>query len=492
MGYVRRLVAVLDPAWRTPPAARFGREGWIAFLLILAVWAAASLPHLSRRAFIYEEGRNAMIARDILVHGNWLEPTIFGTRWAEKPDLLSWAGVVISPFAGGVDEWSIRLPAMLSVLLTVLLIQRLTRRFASLGASLFAAGSYLFCPRLLQKLTVAEPDTLVTAFSFAAFMLWWEGEELGRVSRGRWVGCGVLLTILAMAKGPQPVAFFGLGVGLYVLYFRRWRELPGLVLALALPALATLAWGLAVYQSGDFYNWLRYMRVAGGFDLGHYLFERLRFVVSLALEWLPSTLLLPLMALPSWRRKVPLLNAPISAALICYAAGGMAALLLWPGVGSRYAMPVTPAIVILAAFVAEALWREGRRVAQAATGVLAALCLYQLVLTNLGVPIFAGRFALSRTTGEAITQVIRANPAPVYCLISCEPTRLFYVEAPIQALQPWDDYGKVPAPSWILTSPELLPMFTRKRPDLEAKVLLAPSEDPRVIAVHLEARPASP
>ena len=76
------------------------------------VWAIASLPNLSTRAFIYEEGRNAAIARDITVRGDWLEPAIYGTRWAEKPALLPWATAAIAPLTGGVNEWSVRWPVI--------------------------------------------------------------------------------------------------------------------------------------------------------------------------------------------------------------------------------------------------------------------------------------------------------------------------------------------------------------------------------------------
>jgi 4-amino-4-deoxy-L-arabinose transferase-like glycosyltransferase len=491
MGYLGRIARAIDEAWRTPPAVAFGREGWAACLFILAIWAAACLPHLAARSFIYEEGRNAMMARDILLHGNWLQPSIFGARWAEKPDLLSWAGVAVAFVTGAVDEWAIRLPAMLSVLLTAFLVQRLARRYASLAASLFAAGSYLFCPMLLQKLTVAEPDTMVTALSLAAFVLWWNGEERGRVSPARWLGCGLLLTVLAMTKGPQPVAFFALGVGLFILLRRRWSELRGLIPALALPAIATIAWGLAVYQPGDFFNWLRYMRLAGYFFLGKYLLERARFIAFLTVEWLPSSLLLlPVLLSPAWRRRVPLLAEPIAFALMCYGAGGMAALLLWPGVGSRYAMPVTPAAAILAAFVAEAFWRDhrrmARRLAQTATGILVALSLFQLAFTNLGVPILADRFALSRRTGEAVTQAIRAEPAPVYCLITCDPRRLFYVDAPIVALDLRGGFRELTAPAWILTSRDLLPLLARKRPDLQPRIAVAPPDDADFVALRLD------
>src|SRR5262249_36332066 len=154
-------------------------------------------------------------------------------------------------------------PAMLSILVTVVLTQRLTRRYASLGASLFAAAGYFFCPLLLQKITIAEPDTLVTALSFAAFYVWWGGEERGRVGLGRWLGAALLAAVLSLAKGLQPAGFFVLGVGIYILLRRRWSELWGLALAAALPLAVNIAWAASVFQPGDEHNWLRYMRMNG-------------------------------------------------------------------------------------------------------------------------------------------------------------------------------------------------------------------------------------
>jgi 4-amino-4-deoxy-L-arabinose transferase-like glycosyltransferase len=100
---------------------------------------------------------------------------------------------------------------------------RLTRRYASLQASLFAAVCVLFAPLLLQKLTIAEPDTAITLLSFAAFLVWWNGIAAGGVSILRWIVCGLLLAALVMAKGPQPAGFFALGTATYLMVERRWR-----------------------------------------------------------------------------------------------------------------------------------------------------------------------------------------------------------------------------------------------------------------------------
>jgi 4-amino-4-deoxy-L-arabinose transferase-like glycosyltransferase len=263
-----------------------------AWAWIVLVWALISLPNLSVRSFIWEEGNNAAMARDVLARGDLLEPEIFGFRWAEKPTLLVWLIAATAVLTGEVDEWSARLPSMLAVLATALLVQRVTRRYASASGALFAAGAFMVCPVLLRKLRIAEPDTLITFLSFAAFVVWWNGEARGRVTVWRWLACGGLLTLLAMAKGPQPVGFFALGVGGYLLVRGARGSLAGLALCLSLPAVATLAWAGAVHREGDLGIWLHYLRLHDlRFSFRHYLRERMRFAVGVPIDLLPSTLL---------------------------------------------------------------------------------------------------------------------------------------------------------------------------------------------------------
>ena len=72
--------------------------------MIVVLWACAVLPNLSVRAFIFEEGTNAEIARDILTRGDFLQPYVYGIRWHEKPSLLSWLIAGFAELTGGVVE----------------------------------------------------------------------------------------------------------------------------------------------------------------------------------------------------------------------------------------------------------------------------------------------------------------------------------------------------------------------------------------------------
>jgi len=90
-------------------AAHLQRPGVVPVLIIL-LWACATLPNLTVRSFIYEEGTNAEIAKDVLAHGHFLQPIVYGIIWHDKPSLLSWLIAGTALVTGGVNEWSARLP----------------------------------------------------------------------------------------------------------------------------------------------------------------------------------------------------------------------------------------------------------------------------------------------------------------------------------------------------------------------------------------------
>lgn len=470
-----------------------GRERLKVWGGITLLWACALFPNLGRRSFIWEEGSNAEIARNILERGDVLHPLLHGAVWIEKPPLPSALIAAVSWVAGGVSEWTARLPSMLAVLLTVFMVQALTRRYASLQASLFAAGAFMFCPLLLQKLTIAEPDTLVTALSFAAFIVWWNGAERGGPGLLRWLGCGVVLAALAMVKGPQPVGFFALGVGAFLVLTRRWRDLVGLVVCLLVPLAATAAWGMAVYSKDLDLNrtWLQYLRVYRHPSLGEYAWRNGRTVVQLALELLPGLLLLPFLPRP-WRSDELAAAPKVVLPLVCYATACTAILLVWPYALSRYAMPIAPAVAVLAgiAFDRVAATRFAR-LRDIAAIIVIALAVYQLVLTIVIVPLFAEKFSTARRDGQRLGEMVRTVDLPVYCQQEANNNQLFYSGIKIVNCTKNTDLLKFKPPAWLLAQQEDLDYLATYRHDLDIEnKLRTTAAGPEVIAAIVRSKAA--
>lgn len=452
-------------------------------MLIVGLWAVAVFPNLPARSFIWEEGTNAEIARDILSNGSLLEPHVYGVRWNEKPSLLPWLIAGVAKVTGEVNEFSARLPAMIAVVLTALLVHALTRRYASREASLLAALFFMFSPMLLQKLAIAEPDTLVTLLSFAAFVLWWNGAEGGRVGFWRRIGCGLLLATLAMAKGPQPVGYFALGVFTYVAATRRWRDMPGLLVCLILSAAATAAWAAAIYQPGDEVTWASYARLHAAPSLADYMLRNISVFLNLIVQLLPSILLAPLLV---WcaRQKTDAAIPPVALPFALYASCCTLAVLFWPGSNSRYAMPCAPALAVLAGLAWDALSGTAyARLRGIAVIAICALVAFQITLATIVMSLFADRFGASRIAGKFIENAIRADPAPAFCT-DLATNQLFYARVPIQCIDP-ENIAAVTAPAWLIVAREQRPLLAQLKPGLVARTVLDTESGARLSAIRL-------
>ena len=362
------------------------------------VVAAIVFPLISIRAYHYEEGLTAALAKDALSGSPWYVPDLFGARWIERPVMQSWIVAAISWPLGGVSQITVRLPTVAALFAGALLIWGMVRPRVSRPAALVAALCFLFSPAVLQKAVTAEADILLSVFEFAAFVVWWRGYEAGRVSLARWLAVGLLLAATALCKGPQPAAFFALGVGAFILVKRDWRELPGYALAGVVSVGLLVSWYVAVYRVADIDTLLDYMRLSRKETIFDYLAHRLRFTTIL-LTFLPG-LLIAAPTLFDWaRRRAPAdigaEDRPLFLALVLYATIPVLALAVWPGAATRYATPALLAVAALAGLCLDRLIARRVEIARLALSILAGLIAYQFIWGWIAAPLFADRFAKS-------------------------------------------------------------------------------------------------
>jgi hypothetical protein len=229
------------------------------FALIAVACAVLTGPLIFFRGYNSDEGLAVSIARTALEDGEWLVPHVFNMRWVERPTLLSWIIAAISAPFGHISQITARLPVALFVLFGCVLIYLVPRRVAaSVPAALFGVALFLACPLVIRSSVLVTADLPLAVTLFFAFYLWWCGHEEGSIGVSRWLAIGVVLALAGLFKGPQPIAYFALGVGFYILASRSWRQFPGLILA----GLIRLAyWYAAIYTPGDEGNWAAFMRV---------------------------------------------------------------------------------------------------------------------------------------------------------------------------------------------------------------------------------------
>ena len=232
------------------------------YAAIVVACAALTGPLIVFRGYNSDEGLAVSIARTAIEDGQWVVPHVFNLRWVERPTLLSWIIAAISAPFGGVSQITARLPIALFLVFGCVLIYLLLRKVAaSVPAALFGVALFLACPLVIRSSVLITADLPLAVLLFFAFYLWWGGNEQGSIGFARWLAIGVVLAFAGLLKGPQPIAYFALGVGLYILGSRSWRQIPGLILAGVICALPLAAWYAAIYTPGDEGNWAAFMRV---------------------------------------------------------------------------------------------------------------------------------------------------------------------------------------------------------------------------------------
>ena len=212
--------------------------------------------------------------------GHWLAPHLYGIRFIERPVLLSWMAAAIGKLSGGVTVWSARIPHLLFLLAGGLMVFNLVRLHTRKAPAVFGALCWFACPMVAQKFVTAEPDVTMSVLLFGGFFLWWKGVTAGHVSMWRWLSIGIVLAAAGLTKGPQPLAYFALGVGAYLLVKRRWRDIPGFILANLVAGLAVASWYWAVMIPGDVKGWMNHSRLNDAMTATQWIRDHLDFVAQ--------------------------------------------------------------------------------------------------------------------------------------------------------------------------------------------------------------------
>lgn len=225
----------------SPSAARVRRVP--RALVVLVVAAALVLPPLGQRTITTsDEARFAILAQDVLERGAWFDAKVRERRYQNKPPLYPWSIALLSFPTGRVTEAAAQAPgalaAIVTVLVTCLLGDRLFGGRAGLWAALVLVTSYHFFEQSQERL----PDMIMVAFETLAIYAFWRAVA---PSPGRWAlpGFYAALAFAVFAKGPA--GLLPLLIGAVWLAadggVRRLRRLwsPG---GIALFALGTLGW----------------------------------------------------------------------------------------------------------------------------------------------------------------------------------------------------------------------------------------------------------
>ena len=211
-------------------------------LFIFFVWVLLST--LGGAAlFEPDEGRNAEIAREILLLKDWVTPHYDFIPRLDKP-MLFFDFVAVSYKLFGISEWSARLPSALAALGCLLLTYRFSRALWAGSVALWSTLILFTSVGFFALSRIVILDMLFTFFLTLALCCFFVGQSQvdGGKARGQFLVMYAAIGAATMTKGPIGFLLPAATIFVYILLTRQWlllrhMELPfGILLFLTLSA----------------------------------------------------------------------------------------------------------------------------------------------------------------------------------------------------------------------------------------------------------------
>lgn len=217
--------------------SKFRAAYWAVAVVFLAVYAGSMFsPGLLDDA----DSTHAEAAREMVVTGDFVTLHVNGVRYLEKAPLPYWL-VAISYEIFGVNEFSTRLPMVLSVMLLGVLGFVWGRRAFGERAGIYAALFVYTCAGVYLFTRILIPEVLLSLLIAAALYFFLTALEPGG-EVWRWYAGYSMMALGVLTKGLIALAFPGGAAFIFLLMtgeWRRWREFriaSGFVLLLAIAA----------------------------------------------------------------------------------------------------------------------------------------------------------------------------------------------------------------------------------------------------------------
>ena len=291
------------------------------------------------------------IIRVMHERNDWLVPMLNGQLYADKPILYFWLALIVAKVAGGVSEWTVRLPTALGGVALVLVTYQFGKIFYDRQTGLLSGLILATSSRVLWEARFLRLDTVLSFLLFLGFYFWLKAFTK-RGSINHYLLGYLCFALATLTKGPLGLAVPGFAVLSLILSSGRWREIREMRLVagfiLVVSVLAPWLWLLHLRGEDQWirdFIWIHNIQNYALKPIGH-IHPFYYYFINLPPDFLPWTLLVPgaLIFYYPWKER---LRNPATLGLTCWFA---VIFLFFSASKSKiayYLLPLLPSLALL-------------------------------------------------------------------------------------------------------------------------------------------------
>jgi Dolichyl-phosphate-mannose-protein mannosyltransferase len=196
----------------------------------------------------------------MLLRGDWVTLHVNGVRYLEKAPLIYWA-VAISYRVFGVNQFAVRFPTALAVVLLTLMTYLFGLFAFGEKAGLYAGVAIAFCIGVFLFTRFMIPEAILALWLLSAHYCFMRA-FFGDSSDKRWYyGCYAAMALAVLTKGLIGIVFIAGPAGLFILLTRSWGELKKMRLlsGIVLFLLVAAPWHILAGLRNDHFFWFYFV-----------------------------------------------------------------------------------------------------------------------------------------------------------------------------------------------------------------------------------------
>lgn len=196
------------------------------------------------------EARNLVAARECVLDGHWLLPTLNGIPRIRKPPLPTWAAAAAMEIAGTTTSVHVgRIPSVIMTILSGVFLYLFSRRWLSKHLSLTASFATVTSILMYWEAGRATWDIFTVSFAFGGMWALFNALDRNRPWAPWVIAASALWAMSYLSKGPVTIYAVLLPFVLSVLMTKRRKGLRWWVLPVVLAVAVTtgMSWWIYVY-----------------------------------------------------------------------------------------------------------------------------------------------------------------------------------------------------------------------------------------------------